>query len=56
MQRRKEKLANDIGTFFGMWDEDIEKISEFGRNLILSDYSVTRMADDTEKAYKASLE
>ncbi len=47
-----ERLANDIGTFFGMWDEDVEKISEFGRNLILSDYSVTRMADDTERAYK----
>ncbi len=47
-----ERLANDIGTFFGMWDEDVEKIAEFGRNLILSDYSVTRMADDTERAYK----
>ena len=47
-----EKLANDIGTFFGMWDEDIEKIADFGRNLILSDYSVARMADDTQRAYR----
>ena len=47
-----ERLANDIGTFFGMWDEDVEKIADFGRNLILSNYSVKRMADDTEKAYR----
>ncbi len=46
-----ERLANDIGTFFGMWDEDVEKIASFGRELILSDYSVARMANDTEKAY-----
>ncbi len=51
-----ELLANDIGTFFGMWDEDIEKISKYGRELILSNYSVKRMADDTERAYNASLE
>ena len=47
-----EKLANDIGTFFGMWDEDIDELAEFGRNLIMSDYSVTRMADDTARAYR----
>lgn len=52
----KELLANDIGRFFGMWDEDIEKISEFGRNLILNNYSVARMADDAEKAYNACAE
>ncbi len=49
----KELLANDVGRFFGMWDEDIEKMSEFGRNLILNNYSVARMADDAEKAYNA---
>ncbi len=51
----EEKLAQEIGEFFGMWDEDIEKISQYGRNLILNNYSVKRMADDTEKAYKACL-
>ena len=51
----EEKLAQEIGGFFGMWDEDIEKISQFGRNLIVNDYSVSRMADDSEKAYKACL-
>ena len=50
-----EKLANDIGAFFGMWDEDVEKLSKYGRELILSKYSVKRMADDTERAYKAVL-
>ncbi|MBR3791693.1 MAG: glycosyltransferase [Clostridia bacterium] len=51
VESTSEQLANDIGAFFGMWDEDVEKLAEFGRNLILSDYSVKRMADDTEKAY-----
>ena len=51
----EERLLQDIGGFFGMWDEDIEKISKYGRELILSNYSVARMADDAEKAYNASL-
>lgn len=52
-QSTEEKLARDVGRFFGMWDEDVQKISEFGRNLILSEYSVEKMANDTERAYKA---
>lgn len=52
----EEKLAQQIGEFFGMWDEDVEKISQYGRNLIKEKYSVKRMADDTEKAYGACLE
>ena len=51
----EERLLQDIGGFFGMWDEDIEKISKYGRELILSNYSVSRMADDAQKAYNASL-
>ncbi|MDY3929239.1 MAG: glycosyltransferase [Clostridia bacterium] len=51
----EERLAQEIGEFFGMWDEDIEKISEYGRNMIINNYSVTRMADDAEKAYTACL-
>ena len=50
-----EILLKDIATFFGMWDEDVKKIAEYGRNLILSNYSVSRMADDTQKAYDACL-
>lgn len=51
-----ERLAQDIGEFFGMWDEDIEKISQYGRKLIMDNYSVGKMADDTEAAYNACLE
>ncbi len=51
-----ERLAQDIGKFFGMWDEDIEKISQYGRKLIMDNYSVGKMADDTEAAYNACLE
>lgn len=52
----EEKLAQQIGEFFGMWDEDVDKISQYGRSLIKEKYSVKRMADDTEKAYNACLE
>lgn len=52
----EERLAQDIGEFFGMWDEDIEKLSTFSRQVILDNYSVRRMADDAEKAYNACFE
>lgn len=55
VESTEERLLQDIGEFFGMWDEDIEKISKYGRELILSNYSVSRMADDAQKAYNASL-
>ncbi len=54
-QSTEEKLAQDVGSFFGMWDEDTQKLSKLGRKLILSEYSVEKMADDTELAYKACL-
>lgn len=47
-----DKLAQDIGEFFGMWQEDRDKLASFGRNLILENYSVKRMTDDTESVYK----
>ena len=49
-------LTQDIANFFGMWEEDIEKISQFSRQLILDNYSVSRMADDAEKVYKEAME
>lgn len=55
-QSTAERLAQEIGEFFGMWEEDIEKISRYSRELIKESYSVKRMADDTERAYKACLE
>ena len=50
-----DKLSQDIGEFFGMWQEDREKLGTFGRELILKNYSVKRMADDTESVYKKVL-
>lgn len=50
-----DKLAQDIGEFFGMWQEDRDKLGQFGRNLILENYSVKRMADDNESVYKKVL-
>lgn len=48
-----ETLANDIGVFFGMWDEDKEKLSKFSRDFVCRRYSVKRMADDAEHVYKS---
>ena len=51
----EERLCQEIGEFFGMWDEDVSKIAKYSRDLILKEYSVSRMADDAEKAYSACL-
>lgn len=51
-----ELLAQEIGNFFGMWPEEQTALGKFGRELILKQYSVKKMTDDTEKAYKAVLE
>lgn len=45
-------LAQDIGGFFGLWEEDQEKLGKYGREVVLEKYSVKRMADDAEKVYK----
>ena len=50
-----EQLAQDIGEFFGMWEEDREKIGKFGRKMIMDNYSVRRMTDDTESIYRSVL-
>lgn len=49
------QLAQDIGEFFGMWESDREKIGKFGRNMIIENYSVKRMTDDTERVYRSVL-
>ncbi len=48
-------LAQDIGGFFGLWEEDQEKLGKYGREVVLKHYSVGRMADDAEKVYKEVL-
>ncbi len=45
-------IAQDIGYFFGLWDDEQKKLGEFARQTVLSHYSVKRMADDAEKVYK----
>lgn len=52
----EEIIAQDIGNFFGMWDEDKERISEFSRKFVKERYSVKRMADDAEKVYRSVLD
>lgn len=54
-QSSEKILAQEIGEFFGMWDDEVEKIGQFGRNLILSNYSLKLMADDAEKSYRLAL-
>lgn len=51
----EEKLMQEIGEFFGMWDDDIKNLSDFSRETILKHYSVTKMADDALMAYEASI-
>ena len=48
-------LTQDIANFFGMWTEDVNKISEYSRQVVLEHYSATRMADDAEKVYKEAM-
>ena len=49
-------LAQDIGAFFGLWEEEQQKLGEYGRNTVLEHYSVKRMADDAESVYRSVVE
>lgn len=50
-----EALSQAVGGFFGLWDDDKEKIAKYSREYVKSRYSLKRMADDAEKAYKEVL-
>ena len=54
-QPETETLANEIGAFFGMWDEDREKLGQFSREFVKERYSVKKMTDDTERLYRMVL-
>ena len=49
-------LTQDIANFFGLWDEEKKRIGKYGRETVLMNYSVTKMADDAEKVYKEAME
>ncbi len=55
-ESKTEVLTQDIANFFGMWEEDIARISKYSRNVVLEYYSVSKMADDAEKVYKEAME
>lgn len=48
-------LAQDIGAFFGLWEDEQKRLGEYGRKTVLEHYSVKRMADDAESVYKSVL-
>lgn len=49
-------LAQDIGAFFGLWEEEQKALGEYGRKMVQEYYSVARMADDAESVYRKVLE
>lgn len=51
-----ELLYEDIKKFFEMDSDKQKELAVYGRELIKSDYSVTRMADDTIKIYDWALQ
>ncbi len=50
-----DTLTQEIGAFFGLWDDEQKEIGEFSRKTVLENYSITRMADDAEKVYREVL-
>lgn len=51
-----EKLFRDITYYFDLPQDKQKELAGFSREIILSDYSVSRMADDTIRAYSALLD
>ena len=55
VESSEELLLADIKQFFTMNDSRRKELADFGRELILRDYSVSRMTDDTIKVYEWAL-
>lgn len=51
-----KRLTEDILKFYSLSDDDKKRLGKYGRDLVLKNYSVSKMADDTEKAYNKVLE
>lgn len=45
------ELIQDIANFFGLCDEEWDRLGKYSRNTVIENYSVKRMADDAEKVY-----
>lgn len=54
-QSDADTLTQDIGGFFGMWEDEQKALGAYGREVVMKYYSVARMADDAEKVYKQVL-
>ena len=52
----EESILSSIMEYYNMSDAEKSEVADFCRETVYSRYSVGRMADDTEKAYKAALE
>lgn len=50
-----ETLSDDILAFFAKSADEKAALADYGRTFIRSNYSVDRMADDTEALYRAAL-
>lgn len=50
-----ELIKNDIKRYFALSDDERYALGVYGRELIISDYSVIRMTDDTVKIYERVL-
>ncbi len=52
----EESLIKEITAFYNMTEEEKNKITSFCRDTVYERYSVSKMADDTELAYRLALE
>ena len=39
-----------------MWEDEIDRMARYSREVVLEHYSVAKMADDAEKVYKEAME
>ena len=51
MEPSEKELIQDIANFFGLCDEEWERLGEYARKTVIENYSVKRMADDAESVY-----
>lgn len=52
----EQLLAEDIKKFFALSDTEKSTLAKYGRELIKSEYSVSRMAEDTMRVYQWALD